>query len=45
MCNIIMGDIFDKEHAKKWSYELTGAYLHRPIVLSLWSIELLMECP
>ena len=41
----IVGDVFDNGHVKEWSYELAGAYLHRPIVLSLWSLGLLMECP
>ena len=40
-----MGDVFDNGHVKEWSYELAGAYLHRPIALSLGSLGLLMECP
>ena len=44
LCSNIMGEIFDKEHAKEWDYELAGAYLHRPTTLSLWSWSLLMEC-
>ena len=45
MCSSIMGDVFDKEHVKEWSYELARAYLHRPTMLSLGSLGLLMECP
>ena len=45
MCSIIMGDVFDKDHVKEWSYELEGAYLHGPTMLSLGSLGLLMECP
>ena len=45
ICISIMGDVFDNEHVKEWSYELVGAYLHRPTTLSLWSWDLLMECP
>ena len=45
MCSSIMGDVFDNEHVKEWSYELAGAYLHRPTTLSLGSLGLLMECP
>ena len=45
MCRSIMGDVFDKEHVKEWSYELAGAYLHGPTMLSLESMGLLMEYP
>ena len=34
----IMGGVFDIEHVKEWSYELAGAYFHRPKTLSLWSL-------
>ena len=40
-----MGDVFENEHVKEWSYVLTGAYLHRPKTLSLWRRGLLMEYP
>ena len=43
MCSSIMGDIFDKEHVKEWSYELAGAYLHGLRMLSLESRGLLLE--
>ena len=43
ICSNIMGDAFDILHVKDWSYELMGAYFHRPIALSLWSWDLLME--
>ena len=43
ICSSIMGDAFDILHVKYWSYVLMGAYLHRPIALSLWSWDLLME--
>ena len=39
----IMGGVFDIGHIREWTYELAGAYLHRPTVLSLWSMSLLME--
>ena len=45
MCSRIMGDVFDKEHVKEWSYELAGVYFHGPTTLSLWSLDLFMECP
>ena len=45
MCSNIMGGAFDIRHAKYWSHDLEGAYLHRPIVLPLWSWGLLMEYP
>jgi len=38
-----MEDAFDIQHVKDWRCLLMGAYLHRPIVLSLWSWDLLME--
>ena len=41
--NIIRG-VFDIGHVKEWIYELVGAYLHRPIALSPWSMSFLMEC-
>lgn len=45
MSRRIMGDIFHKEHVKKWSYELARAYLQWPTTLSLGSSGSLMECP
>ena len=39
----IMREIFDVEYVRGWIYELARAYLHRPTVLSLWSMSLLME--
>ena len=45
ICSNIVGDVFDSGHVKEWSYELEGAYLHRPTMLSLGSLGLLMECP
>ena len=42
-CSIIRG-IFDKEHVKEQSLVLTGAYLHKLTVLSLWSRALWMKC-
>ena len=35
ICSSIMGDAFDILHVKYWSYVLMGAYLHRPMALSL----------
>ena len=43
ICSSIMGDVFDNEHVKEWSYEFAGAYLHRTTTLSLGSWGLLME--
>ena len=40
----IMGGVFDIGHVREWIYELAGAYLHRPTMLSVWSNNLLMEC-
>ena len=40
----IMTDDFDMWYVKGWSYEMTGALSQRPIVLSLGSLGLLMEC-
>ena len=40
----IMGEDFDMGHIREWNYELAGAYLHRPTMLSLWSMSLLVEC-
>ena len=45
ICSIIMGDVFEREHVKEWSYELARVYLHGPTTLSLGSLGLLMECP
>ena len=45
MYSSIFRDIFNNEHVKERSYELAGSYLHRPTTLSLWSLDLLMECP
>ena len=41
----IVGDEFGNEHVKEWIYELEGAYLQRPTMLSLGSLGVLMECP
>ena len=35
VCSNIMEDVFDKDHVKEMSYELVGAYLHRPTMLFL----------
>ena len=40
----IMGGVFDIGHVREWIYELAGACFHRPTMLSLWSMSLLMEC-
>ena len=40
-----MGGFFDNDHVNEWSYEVARDYLHRPTALSLWSLDLLMECP
>ena len=45
MCSSIVGDIFEKEHVKEWSYELAIDHLQRPTTLSLESLGLLMEFP
>ena len=44
MCSNIMGDVFDKEHVKRRSYEITEASMQEPITLSLGSLDCLMEC-
>ena len=41
----IMGDIFDKDHVKEWSYELARDYLQSPTMLSSELLGLLMEFP
>ena len=41
----IMGGVFDIEHVRECIHELEGAYFHRPTTLSLWSMDLWMECP
>ena len=43
ICSSIIGGIFDKDHVKQLSYELAGAYLHRPTALFLWSVDLFMD--
>ena len=40
----IMGGYFDIEHVRECIYELAGAYLHGPTMLSLWGMSLMMEC-
>ena len=34
LCSSIVRDVFDNGHVKEWSYELAGAYLHRPTSLA-----------
>ena len=45
VCSNIMEDVFDNEKVKERRYAFAGAYLHRPTMLSLWSMNLWMECP
>ena len=42
VCSKIMEDVFDKDHVKEMSYELAGAYLHRPEMMFLQGMDLFM---